>query len=99
MKIPSGEGVGMVNSPLVTQVNSNPITRGFATRGELKLPFVTHGEFIIPTPPSEGIAAFMIHGLWFREIKMVKIDTLCNPVHLHVIQFNCNKCHSLNTIT
>ena len=59
MKIPSGGGVGMVNSPL-------------ATHGELKLPFVTRGEFIIPTtcgfatrgrnytiptPPPEGIEA------------------------------------------
>ena len=28
--------------------------------GELKLPFVTPGEFIIPTPPPEGIAAFSL---------------------------------------
>ena len=55
MKIPSGEGVGMVNSPLVTQVNYN--SYHFANRGELKLPFVTHVKFIIPTPPPEGIVA------------------------------------------
>ena len=64
----------MVNSPLVTQVNLNSTTRGFATRGELRLPFVTRGEFIIPTtcgfatrgrnytiptPPPEGIEAML----------------------------------------
>jgi hypothetical protein len=42
MKIPSGGGVGMVNSPLVTQVNLNSYHL-------LKLPFKTCGEFIIPT--------------------------------------------------
>ena len=70
MKIPSGGGVGMVNSPLVTQVNLNSYHSNEC--GELKLPFVTCGEFIIPTtcgfttrdrnytiptPPPEGIAA------------------------------------------
>ena len=47
MIIPSGGGVGMVNSPLITQGNLNSTACGFATLGELKLPFVTRGEFII----------------------------------------------------
>jgi hypothetical protein len=62
----------MVNSPLVTQVNLNSYHLWLPTHGELKLPFVTRGEFIIPntcgfathgrnytipTPPPEGIAA------------------------------------------
>ena len=37
----------MVNSPLITQGNLNSTACGFATLGELKLPFVTRGEFII----------------------------------------------------
>ena len=59
MIIPSGGGVGMVNSPLVTQVNFNSYHSWLATRGKLKLPFVTCGEFIIPTPPPEGIEALL----------------------------------------
>ena len=52
MKIPSGGGVEMVNSTLVTQVILIPTTRGFATCGELKLPFVTRGKFmVIPSLP------------------------------------------------
>ena len=39
---------------------SIPTTCGFDTPGELKLPFVTRGEFIIPTPPPEGIAAMSV---------------------------------------
>ena len=50
-----------MNSTLVTQVVLNTTTRVFATCGELKLPFVTHGKIYgctIPTTPPEGIAAF-----------------------------------------
>ena len=62
----------MVNFPLVTQVNLN--LKSIPLNDELKFPFVTHGEFIIPTtcgfatrgrnytiptPPPEGIAAFI----------------------------------------
>ena len=55
LKIPPEEGVGMVNSPLVTQINYN----SFATRVELKLPFMTRGKFMIPTPTPEGIEAIL----------------------------------------
>ena len=58
MKIPSEEGVGMVNSShLSLKSITIPTTCGFPTRGELKLPFVTRGKFIIPTPLPEGIEA------------------------------------------
>ena len=57
MKIHSGEGVGMVNSPL--ESITIPTTCGFTTRGVLKLPFGTCGKCIIPTPPPEGIEAIL----------------------------------------
>ena len=57
MKIPSGGWLGMVKLLLSLKSISIPITCGFATLGELKLPFVTHREFIIPTPSPKGIAA------------------------------------------
>ena len=50
-----------MHSTLATQVILIPTARGFATCGELKLPFVTRGKIYgctIPTIPPEGIAAF-----------------------------------------
>ena len=103
MKIPSGEGVGMVNSPLVTQVNYNSyhvwqshsfatrsplvchlfatrsplVCHSFATRGKLKLPFVTHGKFIIPTPPPEGIEAISdLVRKPFLSLHLVSVDDI-----------------------
>ena len=82
MKIPSGEGVGILHLSLKSI--AIPTTCGFATRGELKLPFVTRGKFIIPTtcgfatrgrnytiptPPPEGIEAMTLTSIDCRPRK------------------------------
>ena len=112
MKIPSGGGVGMVNSPL-------------ATHGELKLPFVTRGEFIIPTtcgfatrgrnytiptPPPEGIATLSFSMEFSVDVEntlsdqIVKCQTLQNLQNYHlktfwktILQKQCILCKLLPT--